>query len=364
MPSADDKCKRALITGITGQDGSYLAEFLISKGYIVYGIIRRSSTPNTSNIGHIFNDQLPDSENKLRLRYGDITDTSSLAKIIVESQPDEIYNLAAQSHVKISFDAPEYTVDVDGVGVIRILDCMKRLGMEKKCKFYQASTSELYGSSPPPQSEETPFVPRSPYGVAKMYGFHIVKNYREAYDMFACNGILFNHESPRRGANFVTRKITRGVANISLGQQEKITLGNLNAIRDWGHAKDYVRGMWMILQAEKPKDYVIATGVECSVRKFCDMAFSEIGVELTWTGEAENEVGTCKKTGKVRVAVDPVFYRPTEVDYLLGDSSLIRKELKWEPEYDLQMLAKEMVESDIELMKKSGYISVDAAHPE
>jgi len=349
----DRKHKVALITGITGQDGSYLAELLLSKDYIVYGIVRRSSTPNTSRIDHLYPKLDSQKEGRLRLRYGDLTDSSSVCRIFREAMPDEVYNLAAQSHVKVSFDVPEDTANADALGVIRILDVIKLCGMEKRCKFYQASTSELYGSSAPPQSETTPFMPRSPYACAKLYGFHIVKNYREAYGMFACNGILFNHESPRRGNNFVTRKITRSVAQIHLGQLDRITLGNLNSIRDWGHAQDYVRGMWMILQADEPVDYVLATGVECTVRRFTEMAFAIIGKKLVWSGEDEDEVGKCADTGDILVDVSPVYYRPTEVEYLLGDSSKARKNLGWKPEITLEQMCEQMVKSDIELMKEN-----------
>jgi len=347
--------KRALITGITGQDGSYLAELLLSKNYIVYGIIRRSSNPNTQRIAHLIQNSSRHSEKEgnIRLRYADVTDTSSLSRVILEADPNELYNLAAQSHVKVSFDAPEYTADADAVGVIRILDCLKRLGMEKTCRFYQASTSEMYGSSLPPQNEVTPFVPRSPYACAKLYAYYITANYREAYDMFAVNGILFNHESPRRGTNFVTRKITRAVARIFLGIQDKIILGNLYAIRDWGHAKDYVKGMYMMLQADTPDDYVLATGVECNVKEFCNMAFSKINITLEWSGKGIHEVGKDKATGKSLVVVSEQYYRPTEVEYLLGDASKANKNLGWVPETTLDMMVTEMVECDIKSIKKS-----------
>lgn len=356
--------KTALITGITGQDGSYLAELLLEKGYMVHGVKRRASSFNTQRIDHLYVDQ---HENNVRfkLHYGDLTDSMNVIRIIQEVQPDEIYNLGAMSHVKVSFDSPEYVANVDGMGTLRILEAVRILGLEKKTRIYQASTSELYGGMPENKNaegfydENSPFYPRSPYGVAKIYGFWITKNYREAYDMFACNGVLFNHESPRRGETFVTRKITMATAAIALGKQECLYLGNLNALRDWGHAKDYVEAMWRILQQDTAEDYVIATGVTTSVRDFVRFAFEEIGVELAFEGEQENEVAKvvhCKnpayqlEIGKVVVKVDPRYYRPTEVDLLLGDPTKSKTKLGWEPQYDLQALVKEMVASDLEYM--------------
>ncbi len=356
--------KTALITGITGQDGSYLAELLLEKGYMVHGVKRRASSFNTQRIDHLYVDQ---HENNVRfkLHYGDLTDSMNVIRIIQEVQPDEIYNLGAMSHVKVSFDSPEYVANVDGMGTLRILEAVRILGLEKKTRIYQASTSELYGGMPEnknPQGfydENSPFYPRSPYGVAKIYGFWITKNYREAYNMFACNGLLFNHESPRRGETFVTRKITMATAAIALGKQECLYLGNLNALRDWGHAKDYVEAMWRILQQDTAEDYVIATGVTTSVRDFVRFAFEEIGVELAFEGEQENEVAKVVKCnnpayqleiGKVVVKVDPTYYRPTEVDLLLGDPTKSKTKLGWEPKYDLQALVKEMVASDLDYM--------------
>ena len=353
--------KRALITGVTGQDGAYLSELLLKKGYEVHGIKRRSSLFNTGRIDHLYED--PHIENRhFILHYGDLTDSTNLIRIIKEVQPDEIYNLGAMSHVKVSFDAPEYTADVDGVGTLRILEAVRLLGLEKKTRIYQASTSELYGLvQEVPQSETTPFYPRSPYAVAKMYGFWITVNYREAYDMYACNGILFNHESPLRGETFVTRKITRAVARIALGLSEKFYLGNLDAKRDWGHAKDYVELMWMMLQQDKPEDYVIATGVTTTIRDFVRMAFAEIGVDLEFIGEGENEIAKVLTSqnanypvskGQVVLAVDPNYFRPTEVDLLIGDPSKAKKQLGWEPKHDLNDLVKDMVSSDLELFQK------------
>jgi GDPmannose 4,6-dehydratase len=324
--------KVALISGITGQDGSYLAELLMNKGYMVHGIVRRSSSFNTGRIEHLYADRRTHSEGQMKLHYGDLTDSTNLVKLISEVKPDEVYNLGAQSHVKISFDLAEYTAEVDAVGTLRFLDAIRTFGMDKHIKFYQASTSELYGKVQEiPQTEKTPFYPRSPYAVAKMYAFWIVVNYREAYNMFACNGILFNHESPRRGGNFVTRKITRGVAKIFLGQQEYIALGNLDSKRDWGHAKDYVEAMWLMMQQEKPEDYVVATNEVHSVREFVEASFREINKEIVWEGSAENEVGKEKDTGIVRIKVDPKFYRPTEVDYLQGNPAKAAKNLGWKP---------------------------------
>ena len=353
--------KVALITGITGQDGAYLTELLLDKGYEVHGIKRRSSLFNTERIDHLYQD--PHEKNvHLRLHYGDLTDSTNLIRIIQEVQPDEIYNLAAMSHVHVSFETPEYTANADGIGTLRILEAVRLLGLTKKTKIYQASTSELYGLvQEVPQSERTPFYPRSPYGVAKLYAYWITVNYREAYNMFAANGILFNHESPLRGETFVTRKITRGVGKIALGLQDKIFLGNLDAKRDWGHAKDYVEAMWLILQQDKAEDYVIATGITTSVRDFVRMAFSEVGIELEFKGKNEKEIGivsSCKnpdyqlETGKEVVAVDPRYYRPTEVDLLIGDPSKAHQQLGWKPKYDLEMLVKEMVEADVELFRK------------
>ncbi len=357
--------KVALISGVTGQDGSYLAEFLLKKGYMVHGIKRRSSSFNTERIDHIYQD--PHEENtRFKLHYGDLTDSLNITKIIKMCQPDEIYNLGAMSHVKVSFDVPEYVGQVDALGTLRILEAVRLLGLEKKTKVYQASTSELYGGIPENKNEKgfydenSPFYPRSPYGVAKIYGFWITKNYREAYHMFACNGILFNHESPRRGETFVTRKITRAVARIVLGKKEKFYLGNLDAKRDWGHAKDYVRMMWMILQAKRPEDWVIATGTTTSVRDFVKLAFREAGVELEFRGEGINEkafVVSCNdknyqlKIGQEVLSVDPNYFRPTEVDLLIGDPSKAKEKLGWVPEYDLSSIVKEMMEYDINLFK-------------
>lgn len=340
------KKKTALITGITGQDGSYLAELLLDKGYEVHGIKRRSSQFNTERIDHLYTDPhfkgLP-----FHLHYGDMTDSTNLIRIIQETQPDEIYNLAAQSHVQVSFDSPEYTADVDALGAMRMLEAIRILGMEKKTKFYQASTSELYGKiQETPQSETTPFYPRSPYGVAKLYAFWITVNYREAYGIYATNGILFNHESPRRGETFVTRKITRAAVRIAEGIQEKTFLGNLNAQRDWGHAKDYVQGMWLMMQQEEADDFVLATGKTTSVRKFCDMAFKHAGIELEWEGEGVNERGIDKETGKTVIEVDPQYFRPTEVDLLLGDPTKAQEKLGWKFEYDIDALVEDMVKAD------------------
>jgi GDPmannose 4,6-dehydratase len=349
--------KKALVTGITGQDGAYLAEFLLKKGYEVHGVKRRSSLINTQRIDHMYQDpHVPD--RNLHLHYGDLTDSTNLIRIIQEVQPDEIYNLAAMSHVHVSFETPEYTANADGIGTLRILEAVRLLGLTKKTKIYQASTSELYGLvQAVPQSETTPFYPRSPYAVAKLYAYWITVNYREAYDMFACNGILFNHESPQRGETFVTRKITRATAKIVLGQEDCLYLGNLNSERDWGHAKDYIEGMWLILQQEKPEDFVLATGVTTTIREFVRMSFGEVGVELGFRGEGENEVGYVQKCkgkyqleiGKEVVKVDTKYYRPTEVDLLLGDPSKAMNKLGWKPKYDLEGLVKEMVESDLKL---------------
>ncbi|HYF31974.1 MAG TPA: GDP-mannose 4,6-dehydratase [Chitinophagaceae bacterium] len=362
--------KVALITGVTGQDGAYLSELLLNKGYVVHGIKRRSSLFNTERIDHLYQD--PHERNvHFTLHYGDLTDSTNLIRIIQEVQPDEIYNLAAQSHVKVSFETPEYTANADGIGMLRILEAVRLLGLVKKTRIYQASTSELYGLvQETPQSERTPFYPRSPYAVAKLYAYWITVNYREAYNMYAVNGILFNHESPLRGETFVTRKITRGVAKIGLGLQDKIFLGNLDAKRDWGHAKDYVEAMWLILQQDVPEDYVIATGVTTSVRDFVRLAFAEVGVEIEFKGRNEKEVAivsACSHAdyqlpiGKEVVAVDPRYYRPTEVDLLIGDATKAQRQLGWKPKYDLSMLVKEMVHCDLELfradklLKESGF---------
>ena len=349
--------KVALITGITGQDGSFLAEFLLEKDYEVHGIMRRSSSFNTGRIEHLYLDEwVRDMKQKrlINLHYGDMTDSSSLIRIIQLVQPDEIYNLAAQSHVKVSFDVPEYTAEADAVGTLRLLEAVRILGLEKKCKIYQASTSELFGLvQEVPQKETTPFYPRSPYGVAKQYGFWITKNYRESYGMYACNGILFNHESERRGETFVTRKITLAAARIVQGYQDKLYLGNLNSLRDWGYAKDYVECMWLILQQEKPDDFVIATGEYHTVRDFCTLAFKTLGVNLRWEGEGVNEKGIDTATGKVLVEVDPKYFRPAEVDQLLGDPTKAKTKLGWNPrKTSFEDLVKIMVEHDMKFVKK------------
>ena len=345
--------KVALITGITGQDGSYLAELLLEKGYEVHGIIRRASTFNTKRIDHLYQDP-HQGDVRLFLHYGDITDSSNLNRLIEKIRPNEIYNLAAQSHVGVSFDSPEYTAEATGVSTLRILDAIRESGV--KTKFYQASTSELFGGLPDtaPQSEKTPFYPKSPYGVAKLYSYWITVNYRESYDIFACNGILFNHESPRRGETFVTRKITRAAAAIHLGMQDKLYLGNLDAKRDWGHAKDYVEGMWRILQQDKPQDYVLAMNETHTVREFVELAFAELGYEIEWQGSGVDEKGIDKNTGRVLVEVDPRYFRPAEVELLWGDSTKARTELGWEPKYSFMDLVKEMVQSDLEEMKNGG----------
>ena len=349
--------KTALITGITGQDGSFLAEFLLEKGYDVHGIIRRSSSFNTGRIEQLYLDEwVRDMKNKriLTLHYGDLTDSSSLVRIVQTVQPDEIYNLGAQSHVKVSFDCPEYTAETDAVGVLRLLEAVRILGMEKKCRIYQASTSELFGKvQEVPQKETTPFYPRSPYGIAKQYGYSIMKNYRESYGMFTANGILFNHESERRGETFVTRKITIAAARIKQGHQDKLYLGNLNALRDWGYAKDYIECMWLILQQEKPDDYVIATGECHTVREFCTLAFRYVGIELRWEGEGVNEKGIDVKTSKVLVEVDPKYFRPAEVDQLLGDPTKAQTQLGWNPQKtSFEELVKIMVDHDMKFVKK------------
>ena len=358
--------KVALITGVTGQDGSYLAELLLEKGYQVHGIKRRASSFNTQRIDHLYKDQHEHSVN-FKLHYGDLTDSTNLIRIIQEIQPDEIYNLGAMSHVKVSFDSPEYVANVDGIGTLRILEAVRILGLEKKTRIYQASTSELYGGLAENKNEKgfydenSPFYPRSPYGAAKIYGYWITKNYREAYNMFACNGILFNHESPRRGETFVTRKITMATAAIALGKQDCLYLGNLNSQRDWGHAKDYVEAMWRILQQETAEDYVIATGVTTYIRDFVIMAFHEIGVELAFEGQNEHEIAKVVECtnplyqlpkGKVVVRVDPQYYRPTEVDILIGDPTKSKTKLGWKPEHDLASLVKDMVQSDLNIIAR------------
>ena len=348
--------RRALVTGITGQDGAYLAELLLAKGYELHGIKRRASLFNTERIDSLYQD--PHAANrKFILHYGDLTDSSNLIRIVQEVQPDEIYNLGAMSHVKVSFDTPEYTADVDGLGTLRLLEAIRLLGLAKKTRFYQASTSELYGLVQAiPQRETTPFYPRSPYAVAKLYGYWITVNYREAYGIHASNGILFNHESPLRGETFVTRKITRAVARISLGLLDSLYLGNLDAKRDWGHAKDYVRGMWLILQQEKPDDYVLATGVTTTVRDFVNAAFAEVGIKIAWKGKGVEETGVNAETGAVIVRVDPRYYRPTEVELLLGDPTKAKTVLGWTHEYNLQQLVKEMVASDLDQAKREVHL--------
>jgi GDPmannose 4,6-dehydratase len=376
--------KVALITGITGQDGSYLAELLLEKGYMVHGIKRRASSFNTQRVDHLYEDQHEENV-RFKLHYGDLTDSTNLIRIIQETQPDEIYNLGAMSHVKVSFDSPEYVANVDGIGTLRILEAVRILGLEKKTRIYQASTSELYGGMPENKNENgfydenSPFYPRSPYGAAKIYGFWITKNYREAYNMFACNGILFNHESPRRGETFVTRKITRAVSKIALGLQKELYMGNLDAKRDWGHAKDYVKAMWLILQQEKPEDFVIATGVTTKVRDFIKMAFAHVGFNIRFEGEGINEVGILKSIdqviyekatgltlntepltlnpfslnpGDTLLKIDSSYFRPTEVDLLLGDPTKSKTQLGWEPEYDLKGLVEDMMVSDLDLFKR------------
>jgi GDPmannose 4,6-dehydratase len=353
--------KKALITGITGQDGAYLAELLLSKGYEVHGMKRRSSLINTDRIDHLYADPHEEENIKFRLHYGDMTDSTNIIRLIQEIQPDEIYNLAAMSHVKVSFDTPEYTANADGIGTLRILEAVRLLGLENKTKIYQASTSELYGLvQEVPQKETTPFYPRSPYAVAKLYAYWITVNYREAYGMFACNGILFNHESPLRGETFVTRKITRAVAAIALGQQQCLYLGNLDARRDWGHAKDYVEAMWRILQQDKPEDFVIATGVTTPVRDFVRMSFAELGIEVKFTGEGVEEKGiviACNSEyqlniGSVVVSVDPAYFRPTEVELLIGDATKAREKLGWIPEVTVEKLCSEMVKEDLAILSR------------
>ena len=370
--SPNTSARVALITGITGQDGSYLAEFLLEKGYIVHGIKRRASSFNTQRLDHIYQDPhaLTPNTSHLKLHYGDLTDTSNLIRIIQETQPDEIYNLGAQSHVAVSFESPEYTVDTDGIGTLRILEAIRILGLEKKTRYYQASTSELYGLVQEiPQKETTPFYPRSPYAAAKLYAYWITVNYREAYGIYACNGILFNHESPRRGETFVTRKITRGLANISQGLEECLYMGNLDALRDWGHAKDYVRMQWMMLQQEVPEDFVIATGVQYSVRQFIEWSAEELGMQIRWEGEGVNEKGYWVNSHNPSsltpntpiIAIDPRYFRPTEVDTLLGDPTKAKEKLGWVPEITVQEMCREMVAADLSqakqhaLLRKNGY---------
>jgi len=347
--------KKALITGVTGQDGSYLAELLLDKGYEVHGIKRRGSSFNTERVDHIYKGPHDLGRNFI-LHYGDLTDSSNLIDIIKKIEPDEIYNLGAQSHVGTSFKTPEYTGNVDALGVLRILEAIRLLGLEKKTKFYQASTSEMFGHYPPPHNEETPFYPRSPYGVAKLYGYWTTKNYREAYGIFASNGLLFNHESPRRGETFVTRKITRAAARIKLGIQDVLHLGNLDAKRDWGHAKDFVRAMHLILQHDEPDDFVIATGEQRSVREFCEVAFKELGIDIEWRGGGVNEEGVDPKTGKVLIKVDERYFRPTEVHSLLGDYSKAKEKLSWSPEISFEELVKEMVEEDFLRAKRDKHL--------
>jgi len=357
--------KTALITGVTGQDGAYLSEFLLNKGYKVHGIKRRSSLFNTQRIDHLYEDPHIDNQHFV-LHYGDLNDSTNLIRIIQETQPDEIYNLGAMSHVKVSFDMPEYTANADGIGTLRILEAVRLLGLTEKTRIYQASTSELYGLvQEVPQKETTPFYPRSPYAVAKMYAYWITVNYREAYNMFACNGILFNHESPLRGETFVTRKITRGISQIALGLDDILYMGNIDSKRDWGHAKDYVEAMWLILQQDQPEDFVISTGVTTTVRDFITMAFNEVGVTLEFTGEGVNEEAIVKtttnpeydfKVGQVVMKIDSNYFRPTEVDLLIGDNTKAKTKLNWKPKYNLEMLVKEMMESDLKLFKKEKFL--------
>ena len=344
--------KVAFITGITGQDGAYLAELLLKKDYIVHGLKRRSSSFNTGRIDHLYQDPHVNKRNFI-LHHGDLTDSTNLISIIQEIQPDEIYNLAAQSHVQVSFETPEYTANADGLGTLRILEAIRLLNMSDKTKFYQASTSELYGMvQEVPQNEKTPFYPRSPYAVAKLYGYWITINYREAYNLYACNGILFNHESPVRGETFVTRKITRAVARISMGTQERVYLGNLDAKRDWGHASDFVEGMWRMLQQEEPEDFVLATGVTTTIREFTERAFAEVGITLEWSGNGVDETGRDAKSGNILVSIDPAYFRPTEVDLLIGDASKAREKLGWQPTCNLQQMIEEMVKADLEEARK------------
>ena len=348
--------KKALITGITGQDGAYLAELLLAKGYEVHGVKRRSSLFNTDRIDHLYQDA-HEKGVRMFLHYGDLTDSTNLIRLVQETEPDEIYNLAAQSHVHVSFETPEYTANADAIGTLRLLEAIRILGMEKKTKFYQASTSELYGLvQQVPQNEETPFYPRSPYAVAKLYAYWIVRNYREAYGIFTCNGILFNHESPLRGETFVTRKITRAAAKISMGLQEKIFLGNLDAQRDWGHAKDYVEGMWLMMQHSEPDDFVLATGVTHTVKKFCELAFAEVNITLEWKGSGVDEKGIDAKSGKVIIEVDPKYFRPTEVELLIGDATKAFQKLGWKHTHTLEQLVHDMVKADRELFMRDRYL--------
>ncbi|SUZ54925.1 uncharacterized protein METZ01_LOCUS7779 [marine metagenome] len=344
--------KVAFITGITGQDGAYLAELLLKKDYIVHGLKRRSSSFNTGRIDHLYQDPHVSKRNFI-LHHGDLTDSTNLIRIIQEIRPDEIYNLAAQSHVQVSFETPEYTANADGLGTLRILEAIRLLNMGEKTKFYQASTSELYGMAQEvPQNEKTPFYPRSPYAVAKLYGYWITINYREAYNLYACNGILFNHESPVRGETFVTRKITRAAARISMGKQERVYLGNLDAKRDWGHASDFVEGMWRMLQQEEPEDFVLATGVTTTIREFTERAFAEVGITLEWSGNGVDETGRDAKSGNILVSIDPAYFRPTEVDLLIGDASKAREKLGWQPTCNLQQMIEEMIKADLEEARK------------
>ena len=344
--------KVAFITGITGQDGAYLAELLLKKDYIVHGLKRRSSSFNTGRIDHLYQDPHVNKRNFI-LHHGDLTDSTNLIRIIQEVQPDEIYNLAAQSHVQVSFETPEYTANADGLGTLRILEAIRLLNLVEKTKFYQASTSELYGMvQEVPQNEKTPFYPRSPYAVAKLYGYWITINYREAYNLYACNGILFNHESPVRGETFVTRKITRAAARISMGTQERVYLGNLDAKRDWGHASDFVEGMWRMLQQDEPEDFVLATGVTTTIREFTERAFAEVGITLEWSGRGVDETGRDVKSGNIIVSIDPAYFRPTEVDLLIGDASKAREKLGWQPTCDLQQMIEEMIKADLEEARK------------
>lgn len=353
--------KVALITGITGQDGAYLAEFLLSRGYIVHGVKRRSSLFNTDRVDHLYHDQ-HEKGIKFFMHYGDLTDSTNLIRIVQETKPDEIYNLAAQSHVMVSFETPEYTANADALGTLRLLEAIRILGLKDKTKFYQAGTSEMYGLVQEiPQRETTPFYPRSPYGVAKLYGYWITKNYREAYGYFACNGILFNHESPIRGETFVTRKITRAVARIKLGMQKKFYLGNLDAERDWGHAKDYVEGMWMMMQQKEAEDYVLATGKKITVRRFVELAFQYAGMKIEWTGKGVKEKGVNPKTGQTLLEIDKRYFRPAEVDCLIGDASKARKKLGWSPRHTVEQLVKEMLENDLDLFAREKYLQ-EAGH--
>jgi len=348
--------KTALITGITGQDGAYLAEFLLKKGYMVHGVKRRSSLFNTHRIDHLYRDA-HEGKTNFSLHYGDLTDSTNLIRIVQEVQPDEIYNLAAQSHVRVSFETPEYTANADALGTLRLLEAIRILNLEKKTKFYQASTSELYGYAQEiPQKETTPFYPRSPYGVAKLYAYWITKNYREAYNIFACNGILFNHESPIRGETFVTRKITRATAKVHLGLQKKLFLGNLDAERDWGHAKDYVEGMWMMMQETVADDFVLATGIKISVRRFVELSFKEVGIDIIWKGKGVEEKGINKATGDIIIEIDPKYFRPTEVDLLIGNASKAEKKLGWKPKYTIEEMVKEMVASDVRVFERDKYL--------